>query len=72
MANTIKVWFDPEADFLEVVFRDVPATMQETDDDAVMKRVDVSGAVVGFSILGVSQRAREKHPLEATLEANPA
>jgi hypothetical protein len=27
---------------------------------------------VGFSILGVSKRAGQKHPLEATLEVNSA
>ena len=70
MDKTVKVWFDAEADFLEVVFQDVPAIMVETDDDAVMKRVDANGRLVGFSILGVSKRAGQKHPLEATLEVN--
>ena len=72
MNKTVKVWFDAEADFLDVVFQDAPAIMVETDDDAVMKRVDANGRLVGFSILGVSKRAGQKHPLEATLEVNSA
>ena len=72
MDKTVKVWFDAEADFLEVVFQDASAIMVETDDDAVMKRVDANGRLVGFSILGVSKRAGQKHPLEAILEVNSA
>ncbi len=66
MEKTVKVGFDAEADFLEVCFSDAPALTLETDDEAVMKRVDASGKLLGFSILGVSKRAGQKHPLEAT------
>lgn len=72
MDKTVKVWFDAEADFLEVSFSDVPAMTVETDDEAVMKRVDADGKLVGFSILGVSKRAGQLDPLEATLETNVA
>lgn len=72
MEKTVKVWFDAEADFLEVSFSDAPALTLETDDEAVMKRVDANGTLVGFSILGVSKRAGQKQPLEATLETMPA
>jgi hypothetical protein len=34
---TMKVWFDPEADFLGARFSDQPGFMQETLNDAVMK-----------------------------------
>jgi hypothetical protein len=71
MEKTVKVWFDAEADFLEVVFADAPGIMVATDDDAVMKRVDPEGRLLGFSILGVSKQARQKHPLNATLEVSP-
>ena len=69
MDKAVKVWFDAEADFLEVVFVDAPGLTVPTDDDAVMKRIGLDGRVLGFSILGVSKRAKDKHPLEATLEA---
>jgi uncharacterized protein YuzE len=70
MNKTVKVWFDAEADFLEVLFDDAPALTVETDDESVMKRVDANGTLVGFSILGVSKRARQKQPLKATLETH--
>jgi hypothetical protein len=66
MAEKIKVWFDPEGDFLEVRFTDVPGYMRETAHDALMERVDENGHVIGFSILGVS-RFRREHPFEAEL-----
>ncbi len=66
MAQQIKVWFDAEADFLEVQFTDKAGFMRETNNDAVMERVDDQGNVLGFSIMQVSQLAKEK-PLVAEL-----
>ncbi|MBV5311117.1 DUF2283 domain-containing protein [Chromatium okenii] len=66
MANKIKVWFDAEADFLEVRFSDAAGYEKETNHDAVMERVDETGNVIGFSIMGVS-RFRENNPLVAEL-----
>jgi hypothetical protein len=68
MAEKVKVWFDPEGDFLEVRFSDAPGFMRETAHDALMERVDEHGQVVGFSILGVS-RFRKERPFEAELSA---
>jgi hypothetical protein len=62
----IRVWFDAEADFLEVRFSDTPGYQKETANDAVMERVDADGRVTGFSILGVSRFTKDK-PLEAEL-----
>jgi uncharacterized protein YuzE len=66
MADKVKVWFDAEADFLEVRFSDAAGYMKETNHDAVMERVDANGHVIGFSILGVSRFKKDK-PLEAEL-----
>ena len=66
MADKVKVWFDAEADYLEVTFRQEPGTMRQTAHEAVMERVDTQGNVIGFSILGVS-RFRKDKPLEAEL-----
>ena len=60
----IKVWFDAEADFLEVRFSDTAGYMKETGHDAVMERRDAEGKVIGFSIMGVSKFKKDK-PLEA-------
>ena len=66
MAGKVKIWFDAEADYLEVQFREGAGSMQETAHDAVMERVDAEGATIGFSILGVSRFKKDK-PLEAIL-----
>jgi uncharacterized protein YuzE len=68
MANKVKVWFDAEADFLEVRFSDAAGYEKQTTHDAVMERLDAQGNVIGFSILGVSQH-RKANPLEAELVA---
>jgi uncharacterized protein YuzE len=69
MADKLKVWFDAEADFLEVRFSDAVGYEKETNHDAVMERVDEQGHVVGFSIMGVSQ-FRKQNPLQADLVSN--
>ncbi len=66
MANKLKVWFDAEADVLEVRFSDAPGYANESSHDAVMERVDADGHVIGFSILGVSRFSKDK-----ALEADP-
>ena len=63
MADKVKLWFDSEVDYLEVTFSDAPGYMRPTISDAVMKRVDEQGRVIGFSVFGVS-RFRKDHPLE--------
>jgi hypothetical protein len=68
MADKVKVWFDAEADFLEVRFNDSPGYMKETAHDAVMERVDEQGRVIGFSILGVTRFSKDK-PFAAELAA---
>jgi uncharacterized protein YuzE len=68
MADKVKLWYDAEADFLEVRFSDAPGYEKQTNHDAVMERVDAKGTVIGFSILGVSRFKKDK-PLEADLTA---
>jgi uncharacterized protein YuzE len=66
MANkVVKMWFDPEADFLEVTFEQKPGYFRETENDQVMEKVDQEGNVIGFSVLRVS--ALKKAPLEIAL-----
>ncbi|MGA3265586.1 MAG: DUF2283 domain-containing protein [Verrucomicrobiota bacterium] len=68
MADKVKVWFDGEADFLEVRFSDAAGYEKATKHDAVMERVDAKGKVIGFSVMGVS-RFKKNKPLEADLAA---
>jgi ribosomal protein S11 len=68
MAHKVKLWLDPEADYLEVVFSDAPGYMKETDNESVMERVDAEGNVIGFSVQGISQ-FKNGHPLNTELTA---
>lgn len=65
---TLKIYFDTEGDFLEVLFSDKPGYMRETDCDEVMERVDDEGNLLGFSIMQVS-RFNKNNPLSAELTA---
>jgi ribosomal protein S11 len=66
MADKGRVWFDAEADYLEVRFSDAAGYMKETENDALMERVDAQGRVIDFSVMGVSRFKKDK-PLEADL-----
>lgn len=66
MAQKIKIWYDAEGDFIEVLFSDQAGYMRETDNDAVMERVDEQGNILGFSIMCVSEIEKQK-PLVAEL-----
>jgi hypothetical protein len=59
MADTLRLWFDAEADYLEVQFHEGSGYMRETAHDAVMERVDSQGNILGFSILGVSKKGTD-------------
>ena len=61
----VKMWFDPEADFLEVTFDSKPGYFRPTENDQVMERVDEDGDVIGFSVLTVS--ALKERPIEVAL-----
>jgi uncharacterized protein YuzE len=63
--KVVKMWFDPEADFLEVTFEQKTGYFRVTENDQVMERVDEEGNVIGFSILRVS--SLKKVPLEVAL-----
>lgn len=67
MAEEVKVWYDKEADYLEVLFERRAGFFQETENDAVMEKVDADGNVVGFSILKVSSLSQET-PLSVSLK----
>ena len=61
----VKIWYDAEGDYLEVIFDHKPGYFRETASDQVMEKVDEAGNVLGFSILKVS--ALKNVPLEVAL-----
>ena len=54
MDKEITVWYDEEGEYLEVLFDRKAGHFRETQNDAVMEKVDSEGNVIGFSILNVS------------------
>jgi hypothetical protein len=61
MAQKITIWYDKEGDFLEVLFSNKPGYMRETQNDAIMERVDELGNILGFSIMQVSHLSEESY-----------
>ena len=66
MGKEIKIWYDSEGDYLEVIFERKAGYFRETGNDAVMEKVDEVGNIVGFSILKVSA-LKEREPISASL-----
>ncbi len=52
--RAVKLWYDPEGDFMEVIFDEKAGYFRATDDDRVMEKVDADGNVLGFSVMKVS------------------
>ncbi len=61
----LKIWYDQEGDYLEVIFDQKPGYFRETESDQVMEKLDEQGHVIGFSVLRVS--AMRDKPLEVAL-----
>ena len=53
--HNLKLWYDKEGDYLEVLFNDEAGTFEETDHDQVMVRLNKRKEVTGFSILSLSK-----------------
>jgi len=68
MGKKVRIWYDSEGDYLEVLFERKPGYFRETANDAVMEKVDEEGNLIGFSILRVS--ALRKEPIVVELESH--
>ncbi|MBM2816043.1 MAG: hypothetical protein HW421_2805 [Ignavibacteria bacterium] len=67
MAKKLKIWYDKEGDFLEVLLSDAPGYMIETENDNVLQRVDESGNIIGYSFIGIS-KMKNDIPIYTELE----
>lgn len=67
MAKEVTIWYDREGDFLEVLFERKAGYFKETENDAVMEKVDQKGSVIGFSILKFSAIKQGKQPISVCL-----
>ena len=63
----MKVWYDQEADY-QSLFERKEGYFRETENDAVMEKVDTDGNILGSSILRVSTLESGK-PLSVTLKS---
>ena len=71
MGEEIKVWYDKEGDYLEVLFDKKKGYFKETENDAIMEKVDEDGNIIGFSILKVSG-LKEQKPFTISLKKQAA
>ena len=67
MGETVSVWYDEAGDYLKVLFAHQKGYFRETDNDAVMEKVNEAGQIIGFSILKVSA-LKGQPPLAVTLK----
>ena len=68
MEKEIKVWYDKEGDYLEVLFAQREGYFKETENDAVMEKIDNNGEIIGFSILKISD-LKEQKPISLILKS---
>lgn len=69
MGKEITIWYDEEGDYLEVLFDKKMGYFRETENDAIMEKIDEKGNIIGFSILKVSA-LKKKKPLSVSLKGN--
>lgn len=67
MIKAIKVYYDKEGDYIEILFDIKQGYFKETENDEFMEKVDKDGNVIGFSILKFSQFKSMK-PVSVTLK----
>ena len=55
MDKGVKIYFDKEVDYIEILFETGEGIFQETENDSVMRKVDLNGNLIGFSIQNISK-----------------
>ncbi|OFV96418.1 MAG: DUF2283 domain-containing protein [Acidobacteria bacterium RIFCSPLOWO2_02_FULL_61_28] len=50
----LKLHYDAEGDYLEVIFDQKEGFFRETKSDQIMQKVDMEGNILGFTILKFS------------------
>lgn len=61
----VKLWFDKQGDYLEVIFDKKMGFFRQTKNDSVMEKIDDKGNILGFSVMNVSKLT--KKPLQVSL-----
>ncbi len=63
--DKLKIWYDPEGDYLEIAFSKKSGEFRSTSSKNVMLKVDSFGQMIGFAIMNLSQV--ELTPMEIEL-----
>ena len=50
----VRLRYDPESDYLEVILDQKEGYFRETENDQIMEKVDKEGNILGFAILKFS------------------
>ena len=68
--ESLRVWFDPEGDLLEVeVGKPRKGFFKDLGDD-VFLRVDQKGNVLGFAVLNATKRTKKVREVELPIRAS--
>ncbi len=67
----LKLWYDHEGDYLEVLFEDAPASMEEIEEDLFERRTP-DGRVIGFAVLNFSKHSLDRLTLPLRVTAMPS
>ncbi len=54
----VKIWYDKDADFLEITFEDAPASLEEIEEDIYERRTP-DGKIIGFAVLNMTKHDRD-------------
>jgi len=68
--ESLKVWFDPEGDLLEVELGKPRKGFFRNVGDDVFLRVDMKGNVLGFAILNATKRMKKVGEVELPIKAS--
>ena len=63
----VKIWYDREGDYLEVIFENAPASLEEIADD-IFERRTTDGRVIGFTVFNFSKHDRDKLTLPLAVQ----
>ncbi len=64
----VNIWYDPEGDFLEVIWERKAGEFVETKDGQADIKIDGDGNILGFQIQAVSKITK---PLDVTFQYDP-
>lgn len=67
----MKIWYDREGDYLEITFKDSPASLVELEDDIFQRRT-TDGRVIGLAVFNFSQHDKDSLQIPLTVSVDQA